>query len=330
MAKKAMNNVKLGAFVLVGLVLLIVMLYMIGKNRNLFGSNFILKARFGNVHGLKPGNNVRYAGIDVGTIKIINVLNDTTMEVAMIINENMKSIIQRNALASIGTDGLVGNKVVNIVPVSGASEIVKDGDILTSKENVATDEMLETLDKTNIDINIIAQEMKTTMKRINSSSALWGLLSDEKLPNDLKSAVANIRLATLKADNMVSDLNSIVRDVKNGKGSAGVILTDTMLVYNLNEAILKIKKVGDSADNLLHQASSTVAGVQRDINNGKGPVNALLKDAELTAQLNKSLDNIQKGTDAFNQSMDALKHSFLFRGYFRKQEKKSQDENISK
>jgi len=85
MAKKAMNNVKLGAFVLVGLVLLIVMLYMIGKNRNLFGSNFILKARFGNVHGLKPGNNVRYAGIDVGTIKIINVLNDTTMEVAMIL-----------------------------------------------------------------------------------------------------------------------------------------------------------------------------------------------------------------------------------------------------
>jgi ABC-type transport system involved in resistance to organic solvents, periplasmic component len=65
MAKRAINNVKLGAFVLSGLFLLILLLYMIGKNRNMFGSNFILKARFENVQGLKSGNNVRYAGIDV-------------------------------------------------------------------------------------------------------------------------------------------------------------------------------------------------------------------------------------------------------------------------
>lgn len=327
MAKKAMNNIKLGAFVLAGLIFLILLLYLIGKNRNMFGSNFILKARFENVQGLKTGNNVRYGGIDVGTVKKVNILNDTMMEVVMTIDDRMKSIIHKNALASIGTDGLVGNKVVNMVSGKQSSDIVEDGDILATKKLIDTDEMLQTLSKTNNDINTIAEEMKTAMQRINSSEALWGLLSDKELPKDVKLSVANIRLATVKASRMVNDLYTIINDVKKGKGSAGVILTDTTLVYNLNEAILKIQNVGDSAGALLNQITTTVAGIKTDINSGKGPVNALLKDSMMSAKINNSLDNIQKGTDGFNQSMEAIKHSFLFRGYFRRLEKKLQKEN---
>ncbi|MEO7313921.1 MAG: MlaD family protein, partial [Ginsengibacter sp.] len=167
MAKKAMNNVKLGAFVLAGLVFLVVLLYMIGRNQNMFGSNFILIAHFENVQGLKAGNNVRYGGIDVGTVKKINILNDTMMEVVMTIDEKMKSIIHKNALASIGTDGLVGNKVVNMVSAKQPSSPVEDGDIIATKSLSDMDEMLETLDKTNNDINIIAGEMKTAMQRVN-------------------------------------------------------------------------------------------------------------------------------------------------------------------
>ena len=327
MAKKAMNNVKLGAFVLAGLIFLVVLLYMIGRNRNMFGSNFILIVKFENVQGLKAGNNVRYGGIDVGTVKKINVLNDTTMEVIMTINETMKSIIHKNALASIGTDGLVGNKVVNMVSGKQPSAIVEDGDILATKSLSDMDEMLETLDKTNDDINIIAGEMKTAMKRINSSEALWGILEDKELPQQLKSSVANIRLATVKANAMVNDLNMIVHDVKSGKGSAGVILTDTTLVHNLNAAILKMKTIGDSADALLHEITTTVSGIKTDINSGKGPVSAMLKDSVMTAKISNTLDNIQEGTDGFNQTMEALKHSFLLRGAFRKMERQKQKEN---
>ncbi len=329
MAKKAMNNVKLGAFVLAGLVFLVVLLYMIGRNRNIFGSNFILIAKFENVQGLKAGNNVRYGGIDVGTVKKINILNDTMMEVVMTIDEKMKSIIHKNALASIGTDGLVGNKVVNMVSGKQPSTPVQDGDVLAAKSLSDMDEMLETLDKTNNDINIIAAEMKTAMQRVNSSDALWGLLEDKELPQQLKASVANIRLATLKANTMVNDLNSIVHDVKSGKGSAGVILTDTMLVYNLNTAILKMKTIGDSADALLHEITATVSGIKTDINSGKGPVSALLKDSVMTAKISSTLDNIQEGTDGFNETMNALRHSFLLRGAFRKLDKQKQKETKS-
>lgn len=321
-----MNNVKLGAFVLAGLVFLVVLLYMIGRNQNMFGSNFVLIAQFENVQGLKAGNNVRYGGIDVGTVKKINILNDTMMEVVMTINDKMKTIIHKNALASIGTDGLVGNKVVNMVSAKQPSAPVEDGDIIATKSLSDMDEMLETLDKTNNDINIIAGEMKTAMQRVNNSDALWGLLEDKELPRQLNASVANIRLATLKANTMVNDLNTIVHDVKSGKGSAGVILTDTTLVYNLNVAILKMKTIGDSADALLHEITTTVSGIKTDINSGKGPVSALLKDSVMTAKISNTLDNIQEGTDGFNETMEALRHSFLLRGAFRKLDRQKQKE----
>ncbi len=79
MAKRVVNNVKLGIFVLGGLLFLVFLLYMIGKNRNMFGNTYVLKARFENVSGLVAGNNVRFSGIQAGTVKKVKILNDTTL-----------------------------------------------------------------------------------------------------------------------------------------------------------------------------------------------------------------------------------------------------------
>lgn len=326
MARQAVNNIKLGVFVLAGLLFLILLLYMIGKNQSLFGANYILKVRFENVQGLKPGNNVRYGGIQAGTVKKINILNDTLMEVVMIIDDKMKTIIHKNAIVSITTDGLVGSKVVNIIAAKQPSVIAEEGDILHSKKSVDTDEMLRTLDKTNNDISVIADNLKTTISRLNNSKGLWDILDERELPQSLKLSAANIRQATAKANNMADDLSVMVHNIKSGKGSLGAILTDTSFANNLNTAILKIKRVGDEADSLSVQLSNTLTGINQDINSGKGTVNALLKDSLLVIKLNKSLDNIQLGTDGFNQNMEALKHNFLFRGYFKNQEKQKNKE----
>lgn len=321
MTKRPINNLKLGIFVLVGLLLLIFSLYMIGRDNNLFGKNYKLTARFENVQGLTVGNNVRYAGIQVGTVKKIRILSDTLIEVAMLIDVKMKQYIHKNDIVSMSTDGLMGNRILNITASKDGSPLAEDGDLLATKKNISTDEMLETLDKTNRNIAVISEELKTTVLRINSSAAIWKLLNETELPDNLRASVLSIRHATGRADEMVKDLHSIIADVKSGKGSLGAILTDTAIARNLEEALLKIQQVGDHATALVDELSKLTVGIKEDINSGNGTAHALLKDSALVIKLNNSLSNIEKGTDGFNQNMEALKHNFLLRGYFRKLEK---------
>lgn len=326
MAKKIINSVKLGAFVLAGLIFLVVMLYMIGKNQNLFGDTYKLKARFENIQGLVEGNNVRFAGIQAGTVKNINILNDTVIEVTMLVVSKMKTIIRKNAVASIGTEGLVGNKVVNIVPAPQPTAFAVEGDILAAKKGINTDDILQSLNKTSTDVAAIAGDLKTTIRHINNSSGLWALLNDQSISKEVKIALANLRMATGRAYIFADDLAKIIDDTKNGKGLVGALLNDTSIMKNLKEGLSKIKSVGEKADSLVTEVNSLVEGIQNDLNSGKGPANAVLNDSMMVIKFNKSLDNIQKGTEAFNQNMEALKHNFWLRGYFKKMEKQKEKE----
>lgn len=321
MANRTINNIRLGVFVIAGMLLLILALYMIGRDSNLFGKNFELRARFENVQGLTAGNNVRYAGIQVGTVKKVRILNDTLIEVTMLIEEKMKSFIHQTDIVGISTDGLMGNKLLNITPGRDGSRLVEEDDILVTKKAASADEMMETLNRTNNNIAVISDDLKKTVQRINNSTALWQMLEDPALPAYLKESMADIRKAADKAAGMATDLGIIINDVKNGKGSLGAILRDSSIASNLEEAVAKIKSVGDNANQLAGELAALTESVKNDINNGKGTINALLKDSSIVIKLNKSLSNIEEGTAGFNANMEALKHNFLLRGYFRKLEK---------
>jgi phospholipid/cholesterol/gamma-HCH transport system substrate-binding protein len=321
MAKGGINNIKLGIFVLAGLLFLVLLLYMIGKNRNLFGATYELKARFDNVQGLVTGSNIRFAGIEAGTVKKINILSDSVIEVIMIIQNRMQTIIKKNAIASIGTEGFVGNKVVNIIPSKENAAPAKEGDILITKRSVNTEEMLETLYKTNEDVAEVAANLKITVQRINNSNVIWKLMDDTLIPNQIKQSLTNIKSATKRADSFIDDLNIIIKNAENGKGLIGSILNDTTIFRNLKDAVINIKKVSIETDSLVLNLKSTINEISKNINNGKGIIQHLLKDSTIPQNIQLSIENIQKGTDGFNKNMEALKHNFLFRGYFRKLEK---------
>jgi phospholipid/cholesterol/gamma-HCH transport system substrate-binding protein len=249
------------------------------------------------------------------------------MEVILVVDDKMKSVIRNNAIVSIGSDGLMGNKVINIAPAHTPAPLVTENEVLVTRKPVGTDDILQTLSKTNQDVAVIAAQLKSTVQRINNSTALWKILNDETLPQQLHQSAVNVQLATARAAALANDLQAIVSGVKNGKGSVGAVLTDTVFASNFNEAILKIKLVGDRADELAGALNEVVADVKQEVHQGKGTVNALLKDSLMVTKINSSLDNIQKGTDAFNQNMEAMKHNFLFRGYFKKQEKQKSKAN---
>jgi phospholipid/cholesterol/gamma-HCH transport system substrate-binding protein len=204
--------------------------------------------------------------------------------------------------------------------------MARDGDILVTKKTVSTDDMLETLNKTNTDIAVIADNLKMTVTRLNNSAAFWSLLSDPGLPADIKKSVANIQLATAKAIFTVNDLNSIVSGIKNGNGSLGKLLTDTTVAFHLTAAVNKIDSVANEMYSVSKELNATMAGLHQDISNRTGTISVLLKDSTLALNLSRSLDNIQQGTDGFNQNMEALKHNFLLRGYFKKLEKQQQQQ----
>ncbi|HEX6915725.1 MAG TPA: MlaD family protein, partial [Chitinophagaceae bacterium] len=219
------SNIRLGAFVFAGALFLVVMLYLVGRQENLFSSTFVLKARFPNVQGLQSGNNVRYSGIKVGTVKSVDIINDTTIEVVMRIEQKMQPYLHRNILAGVGTEGFIGNKVLNLSPGHGSAPPVEPGDIIASKRSVDADEMIETLEQTNRDVGVAAAHLRQTIAKLNTSTALWQLLNDQTLPANINASAANIRLATVKTRDMMNDLDQLVAGIREGRGSLGAMIT---------------------------------------------------------------------------------------------------------
>jgi phospholipid/cholesterol/gamma-HCH transport system substrate-binding protein len=318
MAKKTLNHVKLGVFVIAGLAFLVLLLYVIGRNQNMFGNTFKLKARFNNVHGLMRGSNIRYAGINAGTVSSVDVLNDSTIEVTLLVKTKMKNYIRRNAEMSITTDGLMGNKLVNIDPGKASAPLAQEGDIFYGAAGTDTDEMLKTLNGTNNDIAVISKELKETVQRINRSKMLWTVLNDESIPLNIRSSLARINTASITMNDMMDDLNAIAEGVRTGKGSLGKLLVDSSIAFEVREAVIKMKNAGVGADSLTEKINQLVAGVSNDINNGKGTLNALLKDENMKKDLGASLAQLERDTRSFNEIMEGIKHSFLLRGYFKR------------
>jgi len=217
------------------------------------------------------------------------------------------------------TEGLMGNKVINILPQKGTAPLLQPGDILPTPKTVSTDEMLQTLAITNNNIADISADLKASIRRINNSAALWTILGDRGLARNLQTSLHNISQASANANGMTRDLRGIISDAKDGKGSIGSLLRDTAFASGLAQAVETIRAAGDKADQLAGTLDQTVNDIHRQVSGGKGAVHTLLNDTILAANLNASMDNIRQGTAAFDQDMEALKHNFLLRGYFRKQ-----------
>jgi phospholipid/cholesterol/gamma-HCH transport system substrate-binding protein len=248
-------------------------------------------------------------------------VDDTTIEVSMLVNRKYQPFIHKNAFAAIGNEGLMGNKVINISTNPVPAAAIEDNGLLLTKPEAGTNEMLATLATTNDNVAIISEDLKQTIKRLNNSAALWNLLNDTSISYNLRISLLNIRYAAVKVNEVAAGLNTIVVDAHNGKGTVGSLLTDTGVASDLKRAVGHINQASADADVLISRLDSLVQEIQSDVNTRGGTVNALLKDTAMVNRLSNSLGNIEKGTAAFSEDMEALKHNFLTRPYFRKQEK---------
>ncbi|NNE77616.1 MAG: MCE family protein [Pricia sp.] len=322
MERTTTEKIKLGIFVIIGTILLVLGAYFIGQE-NLFGNTFTINAVFKNVGGLQKGNNVRYSGINIGTVKGIEMENDTAIRVSMVIQQKMRNHIKTNAIAAIGSDGLVGSMVVNIVPDDGDAPLVQAGDEIRSLSKIATADMLNTLNVTNENAARLTQDLLKITASLNQGKGTLGrLLIDTLWADDLQQTLSNLKYASSGANATIRELNKIVGQFDSKESVAGVLLSDSLsglkmrnVLANLESSSIEIEKISKDLDTVV-----------TNLKDGKGAVNYLTTDTLLVDQLQNTMNNVEQGVDRFNENMEALKHNFLTRGYFRKLERQQEKE----
>ena len=224
--KQSGYKVWLGLFVLLGLALFIGGIFVIGKQKNMFNPVFRISSHFYNVGGLQVGNKVRFSGINIGTVDQIGFLNDSTVVVEMLIRTEIQKYLKTDCRSSIGSEGIIGDKVVNISQSEGPAKMISVGARLLSSEPI---------------------EMEAIM--------------------------------------------------------------------------VGIKETADNTRNI----TKDFAEIAHNINKGKGTLARLIRDPSLAKNLGQTIVNLKKSSKGLDENMEAAKHNFLFRGYYKRKERKARE-----
>jgi phospholipid/cholesterol/gamma-HCH transport system substrate-binding protein len=290
-------------FVIIGLVLFAGTIYFVGKQKNLFGSTFFLIAHFKSAGGLKEGNNVRFSGINIGSVNTIT-LTDTIVVVELMIRKEVQAFIKTDATATIGSDGLMGDKVLTINPGTVDTAFVKDGDIISTRKPIDMDDIMASL-KTNVDnAAIISTELaKFTYQMNNNKGLLSKVMSDEAFAKSLETTLTNLQGSSAEFSKFAVMMN-------NGKGAMATLMTDEAMAGNIKQTVANLQSSSDEFK--LFSAK---------MNSDKGALSKLVTDEKVGTTLETTLTNLQGATQKLDENMEALQSNFLLRGFFRKKEK---------
>lgn len=235
MNKDTGSNWKLGMFVVIGLVLFVITIYFVGKQQNLFGDTFNLKSQFKTVSGLKVGNNVRFSGINVGTVSEIELINDSTVVVSLLMEEDVQKYIKKDAMASIGSDGLMGDKVLTISPGTISQVVVKDNGFIKSKAAIEMEDLMKSVKTTLDNAGIITAELAQFSSSMNNGSGtLSKLMNDKEFANSLQNTLANLEVSTKEFSKFTTSMN-------NGKGMLSKLVNDEQLGIKLDSTISNLQ-----------------------------------------------------------------------------------------
>lgn len=187
-------KLRLGIFIAGGLLLFVAAIFFIGKQKNLFDPVFMLSSTFYNVSGLQVGNNVRFTGINVGTVDNIKIINDSTVQVDMLIKKSVNPFIKTDCEVAIGSEGLIGDRILIITQGGSNSAIAQEGSYLISVEPVETDAIMASLEVTASNAEIITSQLAEIMMKINSGNGTLGrLIQDTTMAENFDQTMRNLK-----------------------------------------------------------------------------------------------------------------------------------------
>lgn len=293
------NNKKIAValFIGSGFILFLVAIFIIGGKENLFTPTFTIKSEFQSVSGLKTGGQVRLNGISVGKVDGVDILATDKVLVTMTVESSVKQYIKKDSRVTIGSDGLVGNKIVDISPGSAGSPSVEDNDMLISEKPVEVSDIMESLKKSSDNASDITKDLADISDKVNNGQGTLGQLVNNdtlyrsadftlrsfsnssgklndifvKVDQMVNNVSGNVENTSVQLDRISRDISEIIRKMNSSESVVGTLLTDTVFANNIKAVMLN--------------ANNTTA-------------------------------NLENASFSFAQNMEALKHNFLFKGYF--------------
>ena len=297
--------VGIGVFVLTGLCLFTVSLFMIGDRQMAFAKKFTIYTEFKKITGLQPGGIVRVSGAKAGAIKTI-VPPKTPggkFRVELEVSEELHPLVRLDSLASIETEGLVGGSYLGVGSGTDASPTAAPGATIGSKEPFEIADLMQQMGDAVKKVNDAIDEMKDDVERavvsgantIDSANALLTAVS-----GDVKAMASN-------GERLSADAALITEAIRKGDGTIGKLLNDDELYRRATNIAAHAEEIATSARQVVEQAKDTLVGFQSK----DGPVEGM------AFTLKQTMDDARKAMSGFAENMDALKHNILLRGFFK-------------
>ncbi len=309
------RSIVVGIFILIGLAFFITGILAIGSLNKSFIRKVEITTVFDDVGGLQQGNNIWFSGVKIGTVKDMSFFGESQVLVVMNIDQKAQPFIHNNAKAKISSDGLIGNKIIVIYGGSADKPVVKEGDRLGVDKAYTTEDMFNTLQENNVNILAITTDFKEIGKKImNGEGTIGKLLVDKTLYNNLVATTSALNEAAENAKKVSTDIKAYTAKLNEGDGLANDLVTDTMIFSKIRESVTQLNE-------MVKDASAVVSSLEASVTDSSSPLGVIMSDDSTAQSMKATIKNLEAGSVKLNEDLEAMKHSFLLRGYFKDQEK---------
>ncbi|NSL86407.1 MCE family protein [Chitinophaga sp. Mgbs1] len=325
------RTVIVGIFIFLGLLIFVTGVLVLGGQRKTFVKSVRVSAVFKDINGLAAGNNIWYAGVKVGTVKKITFTRHDQIEVIMNIDKSSRQFIHKDVTAKVGSDGLIGNKIIVLSGGTETAPAIESGDVIPVVPALSPDNIMATLQVNNENLVTITGNLKTiTQQLVEGKGTIGKLLTDESAYKDVQATLTNLKATAANTQRLTDGLADYAARLRTKGALSNDLITDTVVFHNLRATVAQMQEAAQKANGVVADLKSASNTISQNINNDQSPAGVLLHDQEAAAGLKKIITNLEGSTSKLDQNMEALKHNFLFRGYFRKQAKRERKEQEAK
>lgn len=308
--KKNSNNrtFKVGFLVFSSLTILIITIYLIGSKDNLFASKITVYSAFQDIKGVVVGNNVRFSGINVGTVKSIEMNAENTVVLSLSIAEKYAKFIYKDCLVEIGQDGFVGNKLINISSGNISSGRIHDADTLVAKHGIDYENILSQAGEIIVSAKSTVESLNSILAKIDSGKGDIGrLLNEDNLTSELE-------IATKKLNSMLANIDGITQKINKGEGDIGKLINDNKLTDKANSILTSLEQTLVQTN----QITSDLQTTTQQINDGNGVVSKLLNNKSTANSIDSTILKVQESLEQFDKTAIAIQESWLLRMFSKK------------